>query len=225
MKIFAWIFSGATFTLLCNENTLLSRRLRFLWDSGWDKGWNSRWVSSFTYQEFNSVQSLSHVQLFVTPWTETRQASLSITNSQSLLKLMSTELAMPSNHLILCHLLLLPSIFPSYRVFSNESLLRIRWLKYWSFSISPSNDFLQDGLVGSPVQGTVKSLLQQYSSKASNLQRSAFFIVQLSHDYWKNHSFDKWTFLGKVMSLVYNKPSRLVIISLPRSKCLLISWL
>ena len=140
-------------------------------------------------QVLSSVQLLSRVRLFATPWTA---ASLSITNSQSLPKLMSIELVMPSNHLILCHpLLLLPSIFPSIRVFSNESALRIRWPKYLSFSlsISPSNEY--SGLISFrmdwfnllAVQGTLKSLIQHHSSKASILQRSAFFTVQLSHPY------------------------------------------
>src|SRR5574341_271269 len=141
---------------------------------------------------FSSVQSLSCVRLFVTPWTAACQASLSITNSWSLLKLMSIVSVMPSNHLILCHpLLLLPSIFPSIRVFSNESVLRIRWPKYWSlsFNISPSSEhpglisFRMDWLDLLAVQGTLKSLLQHHSSKASILQHSAFFIVQLSHMY------------------------------------------
>ena len=140
----------------------------------------------------SSVQSLSSVQLFVTPWTAAHQASLSITNSQSLPKLMSIESVMPSNHLILCRpLLLLPSIFPSIRVFSNESALCIRWPKYWSFcfNISPSNEhsglisFRMDWLDLLEVQGTLKSLLQHHSSKASILWRSAFFIVQFSHPY------------------------------------------
>ena len=142
--------------------------------------------------QFSSVQSLSPVRLFETPWTAARQASLSITNSQSLLKLMSIELVMPPNYLILCHPLLLPpSIFPSIKVFSNESILCIRWPKYWSFSfsISPSNEY--SGLISFrmnwldllAIQGTLKSLLQYHSSKASILQRSAFFIVQLSHLY------------------------------------------
>ena len=138
----------------------------------------------------SSVQSLSHVRLFVTAWTAARQASLSITNSQSLLKLMSLEAVMPSNHLILCHPLLLPpSVFPSIRVFSNESVLRIRWPKYWSFSfsISPSKEysrlisFRMDWFDLLAVQGTLKSLLQHHSLKASILLRSAFFIAQLSH--------------------------------------------
>ena len=135
----------------------------------------------------------------MTPWTAARQASLSITNSRSLPKLMSIESVMPSNHLILCHpLLLLPSIFPSIRVFSNELALHNRWPKYWSFSISPSNEysglisFRMDWLDLLAIQGTLNSLLQHHSSKASILQHSAFFIVQLTsiHDYWKNHSFD-----------------------------------
>jgi len=149
----------------------------------------------------SSVQSLSHVQLFATLWAAARQASLSITNSQSLLKLMSIESVMPSNHLILCHPLLLQlSLFPNIRVFSNESVLRIRWPKHWTFnfSISPSNEywglicFRMDWLDILAVQKTLKSLLQHHSSKASNLRHSAFFIVQLTsiHDYCKNHSFD-----------------------------------
>ena len=141
---------------------------------------------------YSSVQSLSRVRLFATLWTAARQASLSITNSQSLPKLMSIESVMPSNHLILCRpLLLLPSIFPSIRVFSSESALRIRWPKYWSFSfnISPSNEhpglisFRMDWLDLLAVQGTLKSLFQHHSSKASILLRSAFFTVQLSHLY------------------------------------------
>ena len=157
-----------------------------------------------------SVQLLSHVLLFVTPWTAARQASLSITNSQSLLKLMSIELVMPSNHLILsCPFLLPPSIFPSIRVFSNESALHIRWPKYWSFSfiISPFSDysglisFRMDSLDLLAVQKTLKSLLPHHSSKASILQRSAFFIVQLSHPYMttgKTIALTRWTFLGKI---------------------------
>ena len=139
--------------------------------------------------QFSSVQSLSSVQLFVTPWTAARQASVSITHSQSLLKLKSMESVMPSNHLILCRPLLLPpSIFPSIRVFSNESVLHIRWPKYWSFSfsISPSNEysglvfFRMDWLDLLAVQGTLKSLLQHHSSKASILQHSAFFLSNSS---------------------------------------------
>ena len=141
--------------------------------------------------QFSSVQSLSHVWLFPTPWTAARQASLSFTISQNLLKLMSIELVMSSKHLVLCHSLLLPSVFPRIRVFSNESVLRIRWPKDWSFnfSISPSNEY--SGLISSRmdwldllvVQGTLKSLLQHHSSKASILQCSALFIVQFSHPY------------------------------------------
>ena len=139
---------------------------------------------------FSSVQLLSRARLFVTPWTTACQASLSITSFRSLLKLMSIESVMLSNHLILCHpLLLLPSIFPSIRVFSNDSILHIRWPKYWSFSfsISPSNEysglisFRMDWLDLLAVLGSLKSLLQHHSSKASILRHSAFFIVQLSH--------------------------------------------
>ena len=151
---------------------------------------------------FSSAQSFGHVQLFVTPWTTACQASLPIINSQSLLKLMSIESVMPSNHLILCcTLLLLPSIFPNIRVFSNESVLHIRWPKYWSFSfsISPSNEhpglisFRMDWLDLLAVQGTLKSLLQYHSSKASILQWSAFFnspTLTSIYDHWKNHSLD-----------------------------------
>ena len=185
---------------------------------------------------FSSVQTHSHAQLFVTPWMAARQASLSITNSWSLLKLMSFESVMPSNHLILCHPLLLPlSIFPSIRVFSNESVLHIRWPKYWSFSfsISPSNQysglicFRMDWLDLLAVQGTLKSLLQHHSLKASVLQRSAF-IVQLLHPCVttrKTIALTRWTFVGKVMSLLFHMLSRLVIALLPRSKHLFISWL
>ena len=149
---------------------------------------------------FSSVQSLSRVQLFATPWTAAHQASLSITNSRSLLKPMSVELVMPSNHLILCHPLLPPSIFPSISIFSNESVLRIRWPKYWSFSfsISPSNEyselisFRMDCLDLLAVQGTLKSLLQHHSSKASILRRSAFFIVQLSHPYVTTYTVTRY---------------------------------
>ena len=142
--------------------------------------------------QFSSVQSLSHVQFLATPWTAAHQASLSITNSRSLLKLMQIESVMLSNHLILCRpLLLLPSIIPSIRVFSNESALRMRWQKYWrfSFSISPSNEhpglisFRMDWLDILAVQGTLKSLLQHHSSKASILRHSTFFTIQLSHPY------------------------------------------
>ncbi|CAM9440310.1 unnamed protein product [Rangifer tarandus platyrhynchus] len=159
---------------------------------------------------FRSVQSLSHVRLFATPWTTAHQASQSITNSRSLLQLMPIESVMPSNHLILCHpLLLLPSIFPSITVFSNESALRIRWPKYWSFSfsISSSNEhpglisFRMDWLDLLAVQGTLKSLLQYHSSKASILRRSAFFVIQLSHPYMttgKTIALTRGTFVDKV---------------------------
>ena len=169
----------------------------------------------YTHQ-FSSVQSLSHVWLFATPWTTAFQTSLSITNFRSPPKLMSIDLVIPPNHLILCHLLiLLPSIFPSIRVFSNESVLRIRWPKYWSFSfsISPSNEhpglisFRMDWLDFLTVQGILKSLLQHHSSKASILLYSANFIVQLSHPYMttgKTIALTRWTFVGKVMSLLFN---------------------
>ena len=196
-------------------------------------------VSSSLYHhstQFSSVQSFSRVPLFVTPWTSACQASLSITSSQGLLKLMSTESVVPSNLLILCHpLFLLPSIFLSIRVFSNESALRIRWPKDWSFSfsISPSNEYL--GLISFridwfellEVQGTLKSLLQYHNLKVSILQPSAFFMVQLSHPYvttGKTIALTIQNFDGKVISLLCNMLSRLVIAFLPRSKLLLISW-
>ena len=187
--------------------------------------------------KFSSAQSLSHVWLFATPWTAAHQASLSIASSRSLRKLMSIESVMPSNHLILCRpLLLLPSIFPSISVFSNESALCNRWQKYWSFSfnISPCNEysglisFRMDWLDLLAVQGTLKNLLQHHSSKASILWCSAFFIVQLSHLYMttgKTIALTRQTFVGKVMSLFFNMLSMLVITFLPRSKHLLISWL
>ena len=164
---------------------------------------------------FSSVQSLSSARLFAIPWTAALQASLSITKSQSLLKLLFIGSVMPSNHLILCHpLLLLPSIFPSIRVFSNESILRIRGPKYWSvsFSISPSNEysglnsFRMDWLDLLAVQGTLKSLLQHHSSKASILRCSALFIVQLSHPYMttgKTIALIRRTFVAKVYMLMY----------------------
>ena len=172
----------------------------------------------------------------MTPWTTARQASLSITNSWSSLKLVSIKSVMPSNHLILCRPLLPPSIFPSVRVFSNDSVLHSRWPKYWSFSfgISPLNEysglisFRMDWLDLLAVQGTLKSLLQQHSSKASILRRSTFFILLLSHPYLttgKSIALTRRTFVGKVMSLLFNMLSRLVIIFLPRSNTLLISWL
>ena len=174
---------------------------------------------------------------YATPWIAARQASLSITNSRSSLRLVSIESVMPSSHLILCHpLLLLPSIPPSIRVFSSESILRMRWPKYWSFSFSiiPSNEipglisFRMDWLDLLAVQGTLKSLLQHHSSKASILQCSTFFIVQLSLPYMttgKTIALTRWTFVGKIMSLLFNMLSRLVITFFLRSKHLLISWL
>ena len=195
----------------------------------------------------SSVWTLSCVRLFATPWTAACQASLSITNSQSLLKLMSFKLMMPSNHLILCHpLLLLPSVFPSLRVFSSESVLRIRWPKYWSFSfsISPSNEysrlisFRMDWWDLVAAQGTLKSLLQHHNSKASILWCSAYFMVQLSHPYMingKTLALTTQTFVSKIMCLLFNILSRFVMAFLPRRKCLLfiyffckcllISWL
>ena len=166
------------------------------------------------------VQCLSRVWLCATPWTAAHQASLSFTNFQSLLKLMFSKLVMPSSHLILCHpLLLLTSIFPSIRVFSNESVLHIRWPSYWSFSfsISPSNEYSRlislriDWLDLLAVQGTLKHLLQYHFSKASILQCSTFFIVQLSHAYMttgKTIALTRWTFVGKVMSLLFNMLSK-----------------
>jgi len=186
---------------------------------------------------FSLVQSLSHIQLFVTPLITARQASLSITNSQSSLRLTSVKSVMPSRHLILCRLLLLlPPIPPSIRVFSNESTLRMRWPKYWSFSfsISPSKEhpglisFSMDWLDLLAVQGTLKSLLQHHSSKASILRCLAFFTVQLPHPYMttgKTIALTRQIFVGKVMSLLLNILSRLVITFLPRSKRVLISWL
>ena len=194
-------------------------------------------VCSLGLVQFSSVQSLSRVQLFVTPWITARQASLSLTSSWSLLKLMPSKSVMPSSHLILCRpLLLLPPIPLSIRVFSNESTLLMRWPKYWSFSfsISPSNEhpglisFRMDWLDLLVVQGSLKSLFQYHSSKASILQCSAFFIVQLSHPYMttgKTVALTRQTFVGKVKSLLFNMLSRLVITFLPRSKRLLISWL
>ena len=170
---------------------------------------------------FSSIQSLSRVRLFATPWAAARQASLSFTNSWSLLRLMSIESVMPSNHLILCRTLLFPpSVFPSITVFSNESVLRIRWPKYWSFSfsISPSNEhpglisFSMDWSDLLAVQGTLKSLLQYHSSKVSILPCSAFFTVQLLHPYMttgKTIALTRQTFVDKLMSLLLNMLSRL----------------
>ena len=177
----------------------------------------------FCIFQFSSVQSVCHVQLFATPWTAAHQASLSITNSRSSLKLTSIQSVMPSNHLILCcPLLLLPPIPPSIRVFSNELVLCIRWPKYWSFSfnISPSNDysglisFRKDWLDLLAVQGTLKSLLRHHSSRTSILWCSAFFPGQLSHPYMttrKTIALTRQTFVGKVKSLLFNMLPRLVM--------------
>ena len=193
-------------------------------------------ISSWSIQ-FSSVQSFSRIRLFATPWIAARQASLSVTNSRSSLRLSSIESVMPSSHLILSRpLLLLPLIPPSIRVFSNESTLRMRWPKYWSFSFSiiPSKEhprlisLRMDWLDLLAVQGTLKSLLQHHSSKASILWPSAFFTVQLSHPYMttgKTIALTRRTFAGKVRSLLFNMLSKLVITFLPRSKRLLISWL
>ena len=187
--------------------------------------------------KFPSVQSFSHVWLFVTPWTTAHQASLSITNCQSPPKPMSIESVMPSNHFILCcPLLLLPSILPRNRVFSSEWALHIRWPQYgnFSFNISPSKEYPEmisfrvDWLDLLAAQGTLKSLLQNHSLKASILRCSAFFIAQLSHACMttgKTIVWTRWTIVDKVMSLLFNMLSRLVITFLPRSKCLLMSWL
>ena len=190
------------------------------------------------WYQFSSVQSLSRVRLFATPWIAARQASLSITNSRSSLRFTFIKSVMPSSRLILCHpLLLLPPIPPSIKAFSNESTLRMRWPKYWSFSFSiiPSKEipgllsFRMDWLDLVAVQGTLKSLLQHHSSKASIIWCSAFFTVQLSHPYMttgKTRALTRETyFVGKVMPLLFNMLSRLVIALLPRSKHLLISWL
>ena len=162
----------------------------------------------------NVVQSLSHVQLFVISWTAACQASLSFTISRSLLRLMSIDSVMPSIHLILCHpILLLPSVFPSIKVFPYESPLHIRWPNYWSFNIRPSSEY--SGLISFRIdwfnllviKGTLKSILQHHSSKASVLQCSAFFMVQFTHPYittGKTISLTRWTFVGKVMSLLFN---------------------
>ena len=170
----------------------------------------------------SSVQSLSRVRLFASPWTIAHQASLSITNSQSLLKLMSIESVMPSNHLILCHpLLLLPSTFPSIRVFSSESVFRIRWPKYrsFSFSISPSNEY--SGLISFriawldllAVQGTLQSSLPPQFKSIISLALSFLYSPTLIsiHDYWKTTALTRWTFVGKVMSLLFNMLSMLII--------------
>ena len=197
----------------------------------------AHWFQDLDYQrtnpQFSSVQLLSRVRLFAIPWITAHQASLSITNSRSSLRLTSIGSVMPSSHLILGRpLLLLPPIPPSIRVFSNESALHMRWPKYWSFSFSiiPSKEipglisFRKDWLDLLAVQGTLKKLLQHQSSKASILWRSAFFIVQLSHPHMttgKTIALTKRTFVGKEMSLLFNMLSRLVITFLPRSRHLL----
>ena len=199
--------------------------------------------SDYSFKQFLVVfvvvifvaQSLSRFQLFMTQWTAALQASLPFTISWSLIKLMFIELMMPSNYLIFCCLLLLlPWIFPSVRVLSNESTLSIMWSKYssFSFSISPSSEYSRlisfriDWFNLSAAQGTLKSLLQHHSSKASVLWWSAYSPnLTFMDDYWKNHSFTRWTFVCKVMSLLFNMLSRLVITFLPRSKRLLILWL
>ena len=211
--LWAWDFSQIQYLLysLCNHFLVI-----FV-----------RWFSSVQFSHWVVSDS-------VTPWTAAFQASLSINNSWILLKLMSIKLVLPSNHLILCcPLLLPPSIFPSIRVFSNESVIHIRWPKYWSFSfsINPSKgysgliSFMMDWLDLLAIQGTPKSLLQHHSSKASILWHSAFFSVQLSYPYMttgKTIALIRWTFVGKVMSLLFNTLSSLVITFLPRSKRLLI---
>jgi len=203
-----------------------------------------KWANAFDHSggQFSSVQLLSYVQLFVTPWIAARQASLSITNSRNSLRLTSIKSVMPSSHLILCHpLLLLPPIPPSIRVFSNscwKSTLHMRWPKYWSFSFSiiPSKEipglisFRMDWLDLLAVQGTPKSLLQHHSSKASILQHSAFFIVQLSYPYMttgKIISLTRQNFVGKVMSLLFNMLWMVVIAFLPMfsSKSCIVSGL
>ena len=219
-------------------DTSLRKAQHFLgFHSTWSLLQSAHMKKIFLCVQFSSVQLLSRVWLFVTPWTAAHQAPLSIINSRSPLKPMSIVSAMPSNHLILCHpFLLLPSIFPSIRVFSNESALRMRWPNYWSFSfsISPSNEhpglisFRMDWLDLLTAQGTLKSLLQHHSSKASILWYSAFFIIQLSPPYMttgKIIALPRWAFVAKVMSLLFKMLSRLVITFLPRSKRLLISWL
>ena len=184
----------------------------------------------------SSVQSLSHVQFFATPWISAHQASLSITNSRSSLKLTYVKSGMTFSHLTLCFPLLLPPIPPSIRVFSNESTLRMRWPKYWSFSFSiiPSKEhpglisFGMDWLDLLAVQGTLKSLLQHHSPKASILQCSAFFTVQISHPYMttgKTIALTRPTFVGKVMSLLFNMLSRFVMAFLPRRKTLFVQCL
>ena len=205
------------------------------WSFSWK--WFFWYIIQSTSVSHQSVQFLSHVRLFVIPWTAAYQASQSITNSQSLLKLMSIESVMPSDPFILCcPLLLPPSPFPGIRVFSNESVLLIRWRKYWSFSISISLSSEYSGLISFridwldlfAVQGTLKSLLQYHSSKASILQRSAFFMAQISHPFMTSEkaiALTRQTFVEKVKLLFLNMLSRSAIAFLPRNKHLLVSWL
>ena len=181
--------------------------------------------------KFSSVQSFSHVRLFATPWTTAREVSLSITISQSLPKPMSIESVMPSNHLILCCPLLLPSIFPSIRVFSTESALHIRWPKYWSFSFNVSNQDWSPLGQTSWISLQSKGLSRVFSTpqfKRINSSALSFLYsptLTSTHDHWKNIALTRWTLVDKVMSLLFNMLSRLVITFLSRSKCLLISWL
>ena len=210
-----------------NQKKIIPLKGQYLW-----RIFMQKCSTTYLQTAFSSVQLLSHVLLFVTPWITARQASLSITNCWSSLKLMSIESMVPSSHLIFCYpLLLLPSIPPSITVFSNESPLHMRWPKYWSFSFSiiPSKEILElisfrmDWLNLLEVQGTLKSLLQHHSSKASVLQCSAFFTVQISHPYmttWKTIALIRQTFVGKVMSRLFNMLFKLVITFLPRSKYL-----
>ena len=206
-------YSTVIYILWMNNGGLSNLSMVLEWVSGGSRIQNCIALGSrahtFIHNTTSSIQSLSHVWFFVIQWTAARQASLSITNSQSLLKLTSMESVMPSNRLILCHpLLFLPSVFPSIRVFSNESALRIRWPKYWSFSFSiiPSKEhpglisFRMDWLDHLAVQGTLKSFLQHHSSKASVLQCSTFFTVQLSHPYMtigKTIALTRWPLLAK----------------------------
>ena len=209
------------------------------WRLQGEQAWGEGTLPCASYTCFFSSGQFSRsvVSDSATLWTAARQASLSITNSWSLLELMSIESVMPSNHLILCHpLLLLPSIFPSIMVFSNKSALCMRWPKYWSFSfsISPSNEhsglisFRMDWLALLAVKGLSRVFSPITVPRASVLRHSAFFTVQLSHPYMtsgKTIALTRWTFVGKVMSLLFNMLSQLVINFLPRSKRLLISWL
>ena len=223
------------------KNTLVAQKME-AWLDNFAQRWDNlvqkleKSSTQVSDNQLSSVQSLSHVWLFATPWITACLASLSITNSRSSLKLMSIESVMPSSHLICNPLLFLPPIPPSIMVFSNESTLRMRWPKYWSFSFSirPSNEhpglisFRMEWLDLLAVQETLKSLFQHHSSKASILQHLAFFTVQLSHPYMttgKTIALTRQTFVGKVISLVLNMLSRLVITFLPRSKHILISWL